>query len=212
VTVQLWSRPDDAPTSGTLRILGPEVLPPFTIGEDGIWEGQLRPGEWETLATAPGLGIGGDDLSVEPGVERISTRVALGSIEVELTKSEVNIDDTLYFRLGSAELANEAQDSLQAVARTLRSRPEVRRVRIEGHADRSGSAERNLELSELRAQSVYKALIELGVEPYRLVPIGYGDARPVAMETTEGEAQNRRVVFRILEITEAVQITADSAR
>ncbi len=212
VTVQLWSRPANAPTSGTLRLLGPEVLPPFEVGDNGTWNGHLRPGEWETLATAPDLGIGGDELVIDPGVERLSTRVELGSIEVELTEAEVSIDDTLYFSLGSADLAPEAQDSLQAVARTLRSHPEVRRVRVEGHADRSGSADQNLALSEQRARAVEQALVELGVESHRLASIGYGETRPVPVEHLDGEARNRRVVFRVIERTAAVQVTGDSGQ
>ncbi len=210
VAVQLWSRPSDAPTPGTLRMLGPEVLPPFDIGPSGTWEGELRPGEWEALATAPELGIGGGDLPLEAGHELVRLRVLLGSVEVELTADEVTIDDTLYFALGSAELEAGARNSLQAVARTLRSTPSVRRVRVEGHADRSGSAAVNQTLSEARAKAVMQALIDLGVEPHRLESKGYGESRPVSA-SADGAAKDRRVVFRVLEVADAVQVNDDSA-
>ena len=210
VTVQLWSRPADAPTPGTLRMLGPEVLPPFEVGADGQWSGTLRPGSWEALATAPELGIGGDDLDLAAGADPVQLRIALGTVEVELTDEEVSIDDTLYFALGSARVEPSARASLTAVARTLRSNPGVRRVQIEGHADPTGTAERNQQLSEERAEAVLEALVALGVERHRLSPVGYGASRPVATDTGKADARSRRVVFRVLEVQDAVVLEPGS--
>jgi outer membrane protein OmpA-like peptidoglycan-associated protein len=209
VEVQLWSLPADAPTSGTLRLLGPDILPPFELGEDGLWRDELRVGQWEALATAPDLGIGGDELIVSPQAELVSMRVELGTVEVELTAEEVTIDDALYFGKGSAVLADRAQGSLAAVARTLRGSPSVRRVQIEGHADQSGSLERNQSLSEDRAQAVYSALLDLGVESYRLETVGYGETRPVAVGLPDGAARSRRVVFRVVEVQDAVRLAPE---
>ena len=203
VQVQLWSRPADAPTPGTLRMLGPDVLPPFEVGADGIWEGTLRPGMWEALATAPELGIGGGDLPLDPGLEPASLRVELGQVSVELTSEELTIDDTLYFAIGSADLEPAARASLQAVARTLRANPRVRSVRVEGHADQSGSAAVNQRLSEARAHAVMDALIALGVEPHRLTAEGFGETHAAG----RASAQDRRVVFRVVEVRDAVQLS-----
>ncbi|HCH65855.1 MAG TPA: hypothetical protein DFR83_23845, partial [Deltaproteobacteria bacterium] len=210
-SVELWSRPADAPTPGTVRLLGPEVLPPYTVGDSGTWTGELRPGLWEVVATAPSLGIGGDDLSVAAGDTPLTMRIELGEVQVTLTDAEVNIDDTLYFGLGSAKLEGTARTSLEAVARTLRSNPGLRTIRIEGHADRSGSDDRNQELSEQRSRIVLETLVMMGVDSYRLESVGYGSSRPTQVAGADGAARNRRVVFRVLEETDAVELSDDNA-
>ena len=68
------------------------------------------------------------------------------------------------------------------------------KVRVEGHTDSIGEAAANQELSERRAKAVAEALATLGVDPGRLVPVGFGESRPVADNGTEsGRAKNRRV-------------------
>ena len=52
---------------------------------------------------------------------------------------------------------------IEEVARTLRTRPEIKRVRIEGHTDARGEAGLNQDLSERRA-AVRGALVDLGVD------------------------------------------------
>lgn len=70
---------------------------------------------------------------------------------------------------------------------------------IEGHADNSGAADHNLELSMKRAESIREALVEFGVEEERLSAEGYGSVFPVAdNETREGREKNRRVEIVIL--------------
>ena len=56
------------------------------------------------------------------------------------------------------------------------------------------SADYNRVLSEERAKSVMKYLINRGISPDRLTAKGYGKERPVASNNTaEGRAKNRRV-------------------
>ncbi|MBL3520609.1 OmpA family protein [Aliarcobacter lanthieri] len=65
---------------------------------------------------------------------------------------------------------------------------------IEGHTDSVGRDAYNQKLSERRAASVVKALVEAGVEKDRIKAVGYGESRPVASnDTAEGRAENRRV-------------------
>ena len=60
---------------------------------------------------------------------------------------------------------------------------------INGHTDNIGSAESNLKLSQDRAISVRKALVDRGVQSERLAAFGYGEKRPIATnETDEGRA------------------------
>jgi outer membrane protein OmpA-like peptidoglycan-associated protein len=69
-------------------------------------------------------------------------------------------------------------------------------VEIEGHTDSEGTPERNQRLSDRRANSVREYLSRAGVEPSRLVAIGYGQNRSIADNATpEGRAMNRRIEF-----------------
>jgi OmpA-OmpF porin, OOP family len=55
-------------------------------------------------------------------------------------------------------------------------------------------------LSQERAAAVRAWLVAHGIDAERLRPIGYGQAHPLADNTSEaGRAENRRVEFRILE-------------
>ena len=69
----------------------------------------------------------------------------------------------------------------------------------------------NFGLSERRAESAKKRLLELGLSPERIVGIeGRGEEEPIATnETAEGRAQNRRVEF-ILKEKNGAAITTKS--
>jgi OOP family OmpA-OmpF porin len=68
---------------------------------------------------------------------------------------------------------------------------------VEGHTDSVGNDDYNLKLSQRRADSVRKYLVDKGVPAARLEAKGYGEAQPVAdNKTADGRAQNRRVVLK----------------
>jgi len=83
----------------------------------------------------------------------------------------------------------------------LHRHPEIRKVRVEGHTDSRGGWLYNLRLSQRRATSVVRWLVQHGgVDPSRLEPHGFGLDRPIADNATpEGRQKNRRVEFRIVE-------------
>ena len=65
---------------------------------------------------------------------------------------------------------------------------------IEGHTDSTGSDELNQKLSDQRADSVRKYLIEQGLPETSLIAVGFGKSMPVADNSTAaGRQQNRRV-------------------
>src|SRR5664280_605348 len=69
-----------------------------------------------------------------------------------------------------------------------------RKILVEGHTDSTGSAEFNMKLSELRAESVKAVLVENAVSPDRIETHGYASTKPVASNgTPAGRSQNRRV-------------------
>ena len=71
-------------------------------------------------------------------------------------------------------------------------------VRLAGHTDNIGKPEDNKELSQRRAESVKRQLVEYGCDAAKIKAFGYGDTRPVASnDTEEGRQQNRRVEITI---------------
>jgi OOP family OmpA-OmpF porin len=100
----------------------------------------------------------------------------------------------IYFDVGSDRLRPESTPTLKQIGDMLGAHPELK-LTIEGHTDNTGNAAANQALSERRAASVVRYLVDtFHVEPARLVARGYGDTKPVAPNTTaEGRQQNRRV-------------------
>jgi outer membrane protein OmpA-like peptidoglycan-associated protein len=97
------------------------------------------------------------------------------------------------FKTASAELLEESYYMLETVYNSLEAYPKVK-VEIAGHTDNEGSADYNRVLSEERAKTVMKYLINRGISPDRLTAKGYGKERPVASNNmAEGRAKNRRV-------------------
>jgi outer membrane protein OmpA-like peptidoglycan-associated protein len=100
------------------------------------------------------------------------------------------------FTFNSATLSPEAAGNLNKVAEALKSGDLASYCfRIEGHADNIGSDPYNQSLSDRRAASVVQYLVDrLGVEPARLLAVGYGESRPLDNnDTEEGRQKNRRV-------------------
>lgn len=104
----------------------------------------------------------------------------------------ITLSGTVLFASGRAEIMPSAHDRLGEVATAVRDQPG--RIVVEGHTDSRGSAESNLVLSRLRAESVLTALAAGGVPRARMTAVGYGESRPVADNASaEGRANNRRV-------------------
>jgi OOP family OmpA-OmpF porin len=79
------------------------------------------------------------------------------------------------FKLGSAEIPDGLKKQLEVFAEVLKTRKgSGKTVRIEGHADASGAAAANLQLSQKRAEAVKEYLVELGAEGSMLTPVGVG--------------------------------------
>jgi OmpA-OmpF porin, OOP family len=83
------------------------------------------------------------------------------------------------FRVGSAELPDGLKRQLEVFAEVLKSkRGSGKTVRVEGHADASGAAAANVQLSQRRADAVRDYLVELGADATMITPVGVGAAAP----------------------------------
>lgn len=104
------------------------------------------------------------------------------------------------FRTGSAALLPDAKTKLDEIAaKALNARGYV--LEVTGHADATGNANHNRQLSQRRADAVIRYLVEQHQIPLRriITPYGYGASTPIAENNTRaGRAQNRRVEVKVL--------------
>jgi outer membrane protein OmpA-like peptidoglycan-associated protein len=104
----------------------------------------------------------------------------------------------ILFDTDKASLKPEAQMAMAKLSGILMVFHRAKVV-IGGYTDSTGSAEHNVELSGQRAEAVRALLVDQGVEGGRLTAQGFGDADPIADNSTEkGRATNRRVEMIII--------------
>ncbi len=114
-------------------------------------------------------------------------------------QSNIEILDKIYFETAKAVIKPESFPILDAISATLQGNPDITLVEIQGHADERGSAEYNLKLTDDRAHSVMKYLVDKGVDPSRLDAKGYGKTKPIDPGHSERAwSKNRRVEFVIM--------------
>lgn len=97
------------------------------------------------------------------------------------------------FAHGSAVLPDGMKQQLSVFADVLRGRAgAAAQIRIDGHADATGSAEGNIALSKMRAESVRGYLVSLGVSPSLFTVVGQG-SNELLNKKDPAAAENRRV-------------------
>ena len=124
-------------------------------------------------------------------------------IEAETRKlifTTVLSEDRGQFKLGKAELPEDAAMALDNMVNTLKTDKKAVWVEIEGHTDNVGDAKYNESLGLMRAEAVKRYLYEKHQVPlHKINVISYGEQKPVAPNNTrDGRAQNRRVVIKVL--------------
>jgi outer membrane protein OmpA-like peptidoglycan-associated protein len=109
---------------------------------------------------------------------------------------------TVYFTTGSATLGPKAKAEIDNAATWVRSQDTKGWVMaVIGYADTTGNSQRNIDLSERRANAVIYYIVSKYKMPLnRLVqPFGYGQLEPVAEnKTAAGRAKNHRVEIRLM--------------
>jgi OmpA-OmpF porin, OOP family len=112
------------------------------------------------------------------------------------------VQDTMAinFRVNSAVLSRDAKAQLDSVATKARSAKGYV-IEISGYTDSTGSLDKNRRLSQQRADSVVRYLVENHQIPLRriITPYGYGESQAIAdNRTRSGREANRRVEVKIL--------------
>ena len=105
---------------------------------------------------------------------------------------------TILFDNGKASIKFESAEILNQIINVLKKFPKSR-FRIEGHTDSTGKRQKNIELSQNRADAVKIYLIQGGIASDRLESVGYGPDKPIASnKNKKGRALNRRVEMNLI--------------
>lgn len=166
--------------------------------KDGSIDLDLRDGEvYEISTSAQGYSYFNSelDLSKEEDVERVDAK--LKSI-----KDQSIVLNNIFFEVGSFTLSAASYQELDKLVKYLIENISFD-VEILAHTDDTGGESFNLQLSNLRANSVLEYLQDHSINNERLIARGYGETTPLVENTSEANrSKNRRVEFKILNETE----------
>lgn len=192
-----------------------EIMQDFTTGNDGKFLFRVYENEnYNLLAEADGYitkrqpftmrGKGVDPATLKDLVTNITVDTVI-YIDKKSTSIVFQLKN-IYFGYDSANINPTSAKELDKLVEILEDNPDIR-IELSSHTDSVGTVEKNMDLSQRRAQSSVNYLVKKGIDPSRLVAKGYGKGRPIARNTNPngtdnpvGRARNRRTEFRILEI------------
>ena len=83
----------------------------------------------------------------------------------------------VFYAFDSAELTDDSRESLNRLTTLLKENPNVT-IELSAHCDYRGNNDYNQNLSQRRAESVVRYLIEHGIAKERLTAKGYGEENP----------------------------------
>jgi len=119
---------------------------------------------------------------------------------VELRDNKIEIHEKILFAVNKATILEASFGLLDEIAAVIKKATNAKKIAIEGHASAEGDKNLNLKLSDARAKSVMKYLVDHGIEKERLTAKGFGSSKPIAEnDTEENREKNRRVEFNIIE-------------
>ncbi len=210
----------EVPTDPNSVVLGRKPLPgskveirigaqkeEVAVGEDGMFKLELKEDtDYQFLAAKEGY-LKNDATFSTRGIGRDPNN-PVQEFEIEIVLDRIFMDkeirlENIYYDFDKANIREDAQPTLNELARNLELNPDIR-IQLGSHTDCRGSARYNQELAQRRAQAAVDYLISLGIDPARLVAFGYGESEPeadcICNRCTEEEHQiNRRTTFKIIE-------------
>ena len=118
---------------------------------------------------------------------------------IVVTNEKIELKQKIFFETNKSTIKSQSFGLLAEIANVLQTRPTMR-IRIEGHTDTQGPRNRNMTLSQARADAVRFHLEGLGVSRARMESVGFGPDQPIETNrTTAGREKNRRVEFVIVQ-------------
>ncbi len=178
--------------------------------EEGLFKMQFKiieiPKEAEIIALVE---VKEPEIKVE--TEIIKPTIEIAKIEVpkvifnkkEIKKGEAISLENIEFNIKSYSLNNA--EGVQTLVDFMKENPKVR-IEISGHTDKDPHpahpsyariAKQQLDLSAQRVETVYKYLIDRGIDSSRIEQKAYGGTKPLVKFNS---SENRRVEMKILEV------------
>jgi outer membrane protein OmpA-like peptidoglycan-associated protein len=141
-----------------------------------------------------------------PAIERFQTDQLVDMTRRELTSVQQHIEQSmLFFVKGNAQPLPDQESTLAEVAAAMQRILEVAlavgqqaRIDVIGQADKTGSEDKNRQLSRERADYVFSSLVLSGVPPSVLSAVGIGSHGVVDdARVKEERVLHRRVSFKV---------------
>ena len=146
----------------------------LSVKGDGSFTQEIKAGvDYVFLGTCKGFLNHQEHLRVEPvkKSEEYVLQFPLANIMAPV------LIDNIFYDFDKATLRPESKDALDQLVKLLEENPNVT-IELSAHTDYRGSAEYNKRLSQRRAESVIRYLIDHGIAQDRLTPVGYGKEQP----------------------------------
>lgn len=167
----------------------------LTLKSDGSFTKTMSPGvSYLFLAACKGLNHKEEIKALaNPKESRDTTlQFALANISAPV------MIDNIFYDFDKATLRDSSKVALDQLVNILNDNPNVT-IELAAHTDYVGSAAYNKGLSQRRAESVIRYLIDHGIAADRLTPVGYGKERPRKV--------NRRLAARYSWLKEGDELT-----
>lgn len=119
---------------------------------------------------------------------------------IEIAEQEIlnTAFSNLEFETSKSVIKSSSYSSLDELVELMKKKPDYKLL-ISGHTDNVGNDAANMSLSQNRALSVMKYLVDNGIDSGRITAKWYGETMPVAdNETEQGRQKNRRVELKVV--------------
>ncbi|MEJ1412300.1 MAG: OmpA family protein [Candidatus Sedimenticola sp. (ex Thyasira tokunagai)] len=127
--------------------------------------------------------------------DKLTIKLASKPSNSKKYSTNMNIRNSVSFNFDAYTLTDSMKVKLRKLVSILSDR---NRVRVLGHTDADGEVEYNMDLSILRAYSVYRFLSNIGVNGYSMTLEGFGEKFPISSNSTPlGRQDNRRVELEV---------------
>lgn len=145
-----------------------------SVKGDGSFTCEVTPGvNYIFLGTCKGFLNHKEQLT--PDTSSVSKEYTL---QFELSPvGEPVLINNVFYAFDSAELTDTSTIALDSLVMLMNENPNIT-IELSSHCDYRGNHDYNMRLSQRRAESVVRYLIQKGIEAERLIAVGYGKTRP----------------------------------
>jgi outer membrane protein OmpA-like peptidoglycan-associated protein len=190
---------DNLTDGDEITVYNTNALMPDT-DQDGLTDGdEITHYTTNPLIADTDNGSVNDGVEVQRGSNPLDPEDDVPKVEVLEIEEEKIVLEGVTFEINSSEILPASETILIKAYNTLIEYPDLI-VEIHGYTDNTGTRAYNLILSQARAESVKRWLVNRGIDASRITAKGFGPDNPIATnDTDEGRQQNRRIEFVVVE-------------